>query len=95
MSKGITVGIKFLPAVQENEVHSAVDRAIEIIDSWGLKYEVGPCNTTVEGDLQDILNKVGSMCKKIEKSVGRFAVFLDIDYCRDGISIDNKIEKYR
>jgi uncharacterized protein YqgV (UPF0045/DUF77 family) len=95
MSKNITVGIKFIPAVHEDEVHNTVDKAIAIIDNWGLKYEVGACNTTVEGELQDILSKVSSLCKEMEKHVGRFAVFLDIDYCRDGISIDDKVEKYR
>jgi uncharacterized protein YqgV (UPF0045/DUF77 family) len=95
MKKDVTVSIKFMPAVNDDAVHSTVHKAIKIIDKWGLVYEVGPSCTTVQGELSDILDKINSFCSEMEKETGRFALFLDIDYCKDGISIQDKIEKYR
>jgi uncharacterized protein YqgV (UPF0045/DUF77 family) len=95
MSNNVTVSIKFMPAVAPEEVHPTVHKAINIIDSWGIKYEVGPSNTTLEGNLTEILGKIDELCKKMSKETSRFAVFIDIDYCDEGISIEEKIEKYR
>ena len=94
MKKNITVGIKFLPATTPENVHNIVDKAIKVIDSWNLKYKVGPSMTSVEGNLQDILKKVNSLCEYMEESIERFTVILDIDYCKNGISINDKIKKY-
>jgi uncharacterized protein YqgV (UPF0045/DUF77 family) len=95
MSNNVTVSLKFMPAVGPEDVHTTVDKAIKIIDSWGIKYEVGPSNTTLEGNLTEILKKVDELCKEMEKVTSRFAIFIDIDYCREGISIDEKLKKYR
>jgi uncharacterized protein YqgV (UPF0045/DUF77 family) len=96
MSHKVTVSIKFMAGgVLEKDLHPIVDKAIEFIAGWGLKYDVGVSNTTVEGNLTDILNKIDNLCKEMEKHVERFGLFLDIDYRRKGIAIDDKIAKYR
>ncbi len=41
-----------------NDIYKAVDRAIDVIKSSGLKYEVDAMSTTIEGSLDDILNLV-------------------------------------
>lgn len=93
--KDVTVSIKFMPAVNADEVHPTVHKAINIIDSWEMPYEVGPSCTTVQGNLSEILDKVKLLCSTLEKETSRFALFLDIDYCSEGISIQDKIENYR
>lgn len=93
--KECTVSIKFMPAVSADNVHPTVHKAINIIDTWGMVYEVGPSCTTVQGDLFVILDKVKDLCSTMEKETSRFALFLDIDYCAQGISIQDKIENYR
>ena len=95
MNQTITVSIKFIPASKSEDVHRYVDKAISIIDKWGLKYEVGPSNTTIEGPLAEILDKVKLLCTEMEKELDRFALFLDIDYKRAGVTIDGKVKKYR
>ena len=95
MKNTITVAIKFSPAVTEKQLHPAVNRAIEIIKTWGLKYEVGASCTAVEGELSDILDKVNKLCSEMKKHVERFGLFLDIDYKKGGITIHDKIKKHR
>ncbi|HAA81901.1 MAG TPA: hypothetical protein DCE06_01000, partial [Thermotoga naphthophila] len=41
----VTVSIKVIPAVEDGRLHEVIDRAIEKISSWGMKYEVGPSST--------------------------------------------------
>ena len=54
MSNPVNVDIEVLPSTG-GEVYSIVDRAIEVIQASGLKYEVGPLGTTVEGDLDSCM----------------------------------------
>ena len=46
-----SVAIQVLPNVQdEDEVIRIVDEVIDYIESTGLHYYVGPCETSIEGD---------------------------------------------
>ncbi|MBQ7875655.1 MAG: thiamine-binding protein, partial [Clostridia bacterium] len=70
--KGVTivveasVAIQVLPKVSETgEVIRIVDKVIEYIASTGLKYFVGPVETTIEGDyelLMDIVKECNKIC---------------------------------
>jgi len=91
----VTVSIKVMPAVEDGKLHEVVDKAIERIASWGMKYEVGPSNTTVEGDFDEIMERVKELAKYLEGFSRRFVLQLDIDYRVGGISIDEKVSRYR
>jgi len=60
-----------------------------------MKYEVGPSNTTVEGEYEVILDKLKELGKYMESLVDRFVMIVDFDYKKGGISIDEKVSKYR
>ncbi|MDI6871091.1 MAG: thiamine-binding protein [Bacillota bacterium] len=42
----------------KSRLHAAVDRAIAVVAASGVKYEVGPFETTMEGDLKELLEIV-------------------------------------
>lgn len=63
----INVSLQVLPSVPEERVYPVVDKVIEMIKESGVKYEVGPMETTMEGDLDTLLEIV----KKAQKSVRR------------------------
>ncbi|MGY0684068.1 thiamine-binding protein [Mammaliicoccus sciuri] len=49
------MNIQIIPEHQQTGVIPLVDEAISIIDQSGLKYEVHPLETTIEGDLNACL----------------------------------------
>jgi len=91
----VTVSIKVIPAVEDGRLHEVIDRAIEKIASWGMKYEVGPSSTTVEGDFDEIMDRVKELARYLENFTKRFVLQLDVDYRSGGITIEEKVSKYR
>lgn len=63
-----SVAIQVLPTVtDEDEVIRIVDEVIAYIKSTGLNYYVGPCETSIEGDydeLMEIVKKLSARCCK-------------------------------
>ena len=54
-----SVAIQVLPTVtDENEVIRIVDEVIDYIKSTGLNYYVGPCETSIEGDYDELMEIV-------------------------------------
>lgn len=93
------VAIQVLPQVPEtSEVLRIVDAVIAHIDQSGLPYVVGPFETTVEGDLDELLNLVGE-CQKLAIAEGapEVASYVKIFYApQQGVlTTEEKIGKYR
>lgn len=92
----VNVSFQVLPIVKEERVYEIVDKVIEYIDKSGVKYEVGAMETTMEGDfdkLIDIVKKSQQIC--IKEGVPRVVSIVKIDYKPEGVTIDEKIKKYR
>jgi uncharacterized protein YqgV (UPF0045/DUF77 family) len=50
------LSIQIIPDAKDNEALIAlVDRAIAVIDRAGVAYRVGPLETTMEGELEELL----------------------------------------
>ncbi|MBA5850835.1 thiamine-binding protein [Clostridium sp. cel8] len=90
------VSLQVLPVVKEEDLYEVVDKVIEYIDSCGVKYEVGPMETTMEGELDELL-KIVSHAQKIcvDNGAKRVASVVKIDYKPTGITMDEKVHKYR
>ncbi|HAA81888.1 MAG TPA: hypothetical protein DCE06_00925, partial [Thermotoga naphthophila] len=58
-------------------------------------YEVGPSSTTVEGDFDEIMDRVKELARYLENFTKRFVLQLDVDYRSGGITIEEKVSKYR
>ena len=61
----VNVSLQVLPRVPDERIYPVVDKVIELIAKSGVKYIVGPMETTMEGDydlLMDIVKKAQSVC---------------------------------
>ena len=57
----INASIQIVPIVKDKHPYEWVDEAIEIIKQSGIKYEVGPFATTVEGQyhkVMEVINRI-------------------------------------
>ncbi len=93
---GINVSLQVIPRVKEENVYEVVDRVIEYIDSCGVNYEVGPMETTMEGELDellDIVKKAQEIC--VNEGATRVMSVVKIDYKPEGVTMNEKVGKYR
>lgn len=61
----VTIGIQIVPKSEEKNVYELVDAAIAVIQSSGIKHQITPFETVMEGDYDEIM----SLCKKAEAAV--------------------------
>lgn len=92
----VNVSLQVIPNVPEERIYPVVDKVIEMIDKSGVKYEVGPMETTMEGELDtllEIVKKAQGVC--VSEGASRVVSVVKIDYKEEGVTIDEKISKYR
>lgn len=92
----VNVSLQVLPGIEEVKLYDVVDKVIEMIDASGVKYEVGPMETTMEGEL-DLLLEIVKKAQKVCTGEGakRVVSIVKIDYKEEGVTIDEKLERYR
>ena len=93
-----SVAIQVLPTVtDEDEVIRIVDAVIDYIRSTGLNYYVGPCETSIEGDYDQLMDIVKN-CPLIAAKAGCPAMntYVKISYKPEGdvLTIDKKVTKH-
>ena len=93
-----SVAIQVLPKVESNEeVIRIVDAVIAYIKSTGLNYFVGPCETSIEGDYDELMEIVKE-CQKVAVKAGAKSVsaYVKINYCPEGdvLTIEKKVTKH-
>lgn len=92
----INVSLQIIPGVEKERVYEVVDKVIAYIDSCNVNYVVGPMETTMEGELGQLLEIVKNaqeIC--IQAGANRVLSVVKIDYKPEGVTIDEKIGKYR
>ena len=92
----INLSLQVLPVVSDSEIYPVVDKVIEYIKSTGVKYEVGPMETTMEGDLDfllEVVKKAQDIC--VQEGAERVVSIIKIDYKPEGVTINEKVHKYR
>lgn len=92
------VAIQVLPkADSDEELIRIVDEVIAYIKSTGLNYYVGPCETSIEGDY-DTLMEIVKNCQIVAVKAGAKDVssYVKITYRPEGavLTIDKKVAKY-
>ena len=95
-----SVAIQVLPSVDnDEELCRIVDEVIDYIKSTGLRYEVGPFETTIEGENYDQLMDIVKECQHVAIRAGapKVAAYIKVVYKPDGdiLTIDKKIGKYK
>src|SRR5690606_3263525 len=90
------LSIQIIPKTKNGEdVIPYVDKAIAVIDRSGVKYRVSPLETTMEGELDQLLAIVKEMHEAMVEagSPSAFAQ-VKIAYNSNGMSMDKLTEKY-
>lgn len=91
-----SVAIQVLPSVEGEELIRVVDKVIEYIRSTGVSMSVGPFETTIEGDydeLMDIVKRCQLIC--IENGAPSVMSYIKINYNPKGVwTIEKKIKKH-
>jgi len=92
----VHVSLQVLPGVPDADLYAVVDKAIEYIASQGVPYVVGPMETTMEGEY-DTLMAIAKRCQEIciEAGASRVMSVIKVDYRPGGVTLDEKIAKYR
>lgn len=92
------LALQTLPRVESNEeVVRIVDEVIEYIANTGLNYFIGPFETTVEGDLDEIMEIIKySQIKAIEAGAPSVSSYVKLVYSPEAhiLTTDEKISKY-
>lgn len=90
------LSIQILPKTPNNEdVIPYVDKAIAVIDASGVKYRVSPLETTMEGELEQLLGIVKAMnAAMIEAGSPSVMSQIKIAFNPGGVSMDRLTEKY-
>lgn len=93
-----SIAIQVLPTLEDtNEVVRVVDEVIAYIKSTGLTCSVGPFETTIEGDYDQLLDIVKE-CQHVAARAGCPAMmsYVKICYKPEGgvLTIDQKVQKH-
>lgn len=97
---GASIAIQVLPqAENDRELCRMVDEVIAYIAGTGLHYEVGPFETTIEGESYDELMEIAKECQKVAIRAGapKVSAYIKVSYRPEGdsLTIEQKIGKYR
>ena len=94
-----SVGIQVVPkAASDEEVIRIVDAVLAYIQSTGLNYFVGPLETSIEGDYEELMAVVKE-CSLIAAKAGAKSIstYVKINYRPEGevLTIEEKVSKYQ
>lgn len=98
MQMNASVAIQVLPKVtEEEELIRIVDAVIDYIRSTGLNYSVGPFETTIEGDYDELMDIVKE-CQYVAYRAGckEMSVYVKVAYKPEGdvLTIEKKVSKH-
>jgi uncharacterized protein YqgV (UPF0045/DUF77 family) len=57
----VNASIQILPVVQDKHPYEWVDEAINIIQQSGIRHEVGPFATILEGTYEEVMNVINAV----------------------------------
>ncbi|MFZ3589717.1 thiamine-binding protein [Bacillus sp. DJP31] len=91
------ISIQIIPKTKDGEsVIPYVDEAIRIIHESGVKYQVHPLETTMEGDLEQLLRVIVKMNERmVEIGSSNVISQVKILFQPSGITMDELTEKYQ
>ena len=93
-----SVAIQVLPKVSnDEETIRIVDAVIDYIESTGHNYFVGPCETSIEGDYDELMEII-KQCQLVAVKAGAKSVsaYVKINYRPEGevLTIEKKVAKH-
>ncbi|MCA1039637.1 thiamine-binding protein [Bacillus infantis] len=91
------ISIQIIPKTKNGEdVIPYVDEAIKIIAESGVKYEVHPLETTMEGELEELFQIIARMNERMIAMGSKNVISqVKILFQPDGITMDDLTDKYK
>ena len=91
------ISIQIIPKTKNGEdVIPYVDEAIKVIQDSGIKYEVHPLETTIEGEMEELFAIITKMNKRmIEIGSSNVITQIKVLYQPSGITMEDLTGKYR
>lgn len=92
----VNVSLQVIPCVEESKIYETVDKVIAMIEDSGVAYEVGPMETTMEGEYDELMalvKRAHEVC--MESGAARVCSVIKVDYKAEGVTMNEKIGKYR
>ncbi len=93
----VNASIQVLPVVQDRHPYLWVDEAIAIIQASGIKYDVGPFATVLEGSYDEVIRVVHQVNEHLQNSgCGEWIINLQLQVRADSdITGDEKTSQYK
>ncbi len=93
-NRTVNVAVQVLPIV--DDLYPVVDHAIEVIAASGVTYEVGPMETVMEGQLDELLEIAkAAHLACFEAGAHRVITMIKIGDQIGGTTIEEKVSKHR
>jgi uncharacterized protein YqgV (UPF0045/DUF77 family) len=91
----INAAIQLVPTKTSKNKIEIIDNAIALIQSSGLKFQVCPFETVVEGTYEDVFNLINTIRKNTLKSdCDELLLNIKIHAANNNLFIADKLEKY-
>lgn len=96
MSQIINLALQIVPKSGTKEVYPLVDEAIAVIQKSGLKHQVCPFETVIEGTYEEVMEVARAAQEAcFDAGADDLLVFIKLQRKKVGnVSIEDKIEKY-
>lgn len=96
MKNYVNIAIQVLPKSKSKEPYDLVDHAIDAIRDSGLKYQVCPFETVIEGPYDEIMQVVEKVQEKcFSNGADELLVNIKIQNRKQGnVTIEEKMKKY-
>ena len=90
----VNVSVQILPLTDDPVPR--IDRAIRVIQASGVRHEVDPMETVMEGPLDELLEIAkAAHVAVMEAGAGRLVTLIKIGDRAEGTSMQSKVAKYR
>ena len=94
--KKVNIALQVLPVSETKHPYAIVDKAIEVIQNSGLKFQVCPFETVIEGtwnQVMQVVREVHETCYANETDKMMMYIKIQSDRKHD-VTIEDKMEKY-
>lgn len=89
------LSLQIQPRVDETQLYSVVDAVIADIKATGLPHIVGPMETTIEGEMDELLAIIKQAhLRCIDAGATRVGATIKTDFKPAGISFEEKLHQY-
>lgn len=93
----INASLQIVPIVEDKHPYEWVDEAIAIIQQSGIKHEVGPFSTVLEGKYEQVMNVIQQVNEYLyQQGCTEWIAHVQLQFRSKGdITGDEKVQKFR